>query len=357
VTSQGDPGERLRATGAQLRAAVRGRSVTFVLGAGVSLPYGIPNWTELARRVWIKSFRGRPLPWSGDEAEGPKQLFPIVFELARDMLGERRFASVLRTCLYADAIPVGAARGAGGATSLESVARVLAGEVADPTARRVVRVVTFNADSLLEDAVVAAWHAAHSPRREALRPSPVKRIARPSQQPEGTLLGRIPVYHLHGFVPLDANARHSRNYEHTLVFTDSQYWATTTSLLSLPNTIMGTALHDSTCLFVGLLMTDGNILRWLALRALEFATEREERLARARPGSREFVRRDVEDRLRRHFWIRPAADDPSGLLSDFLAARGVLSVEIPDWSGPGFGKLLSSCFGSPRSRRPARPGS
>ena len=56
-----------------------------------------------------------------------------------------------------------------------------------------------------------------------------------------------------GFIPSDAKL--SRNYAHTLVFTDSQYWATTTSLLSLPNTIMGSALHDSTCIFVGLSMT------------------------------------------------------------------------------------------------------
>ena len=212
------------------------------------------------------------------------------------------------------------------------------------------RVVTFNADDLLEKAVLHAWRAAGSPRRSALGRDPVKLIARPSQWPQGSALGRIPVYHLHGFIPSDAKAKNSRNYEHTLVFTDSQYWATTTSLLSLPNTLMGTALHDSTCLFVGLSMTDGNILRWLALRSLEFTMERERRLSHARGADREWVRHDIETPLRRHFWIRPDADDPSGLLSEFLAARGVLSVEIADWTGPQFGRLMASCFGRPPAR-------
>jgi hypothetical protein len=320
--------------------------VTFVLGAGVSIPYGIPTWSELARRVWTRSFPGRPLPWSADGDDGPKQLFPIVFELAKEALGERRFATVLRTSLYADAAPVEAAADPAGApTTLEALARVLADQVAETAARRVVRVVTFNADNLLETAVARAWRAAGSPRRAALRPSrtPAKLIARQSQQLDGTGLGPIPVYHLHGFIPSDAKL--SRNYAHTLVFTDSQYWATTTSLLSLPNTIMGAALHDSTCLFVGLSMTDGNILRWLGLRSLEFAAEREQRIANEGAGLRGWIRHDVQEHMRRHFWIRPGADDPSGLLSEFLAARGVLSVEIPSWTGPQFGRLLSACFG------------
>ena len=354
---------RSRATPAELREAVRRSSITFVLGAGVSIPYGIPPWSDLARRVWRRSFPGRALPWSDEAAEGPKQLFPIVFELARDALGERRFASVLRTCLYANATPVGAEPPAdakppaGAPTTREVVAQVLAAEVGDPAGRRVLRVVTFNADNLLEAAVSRAWRAAGTPRREARarrrrtgvigKPGrAVELIGRQSQQVDDAARGPIPVYHLHGFIPSDARAPYSRNYEHTLVFTDSQYWATTTSLLSLPNTVMGMALHDSTCLFVGLSMTDGNILRWLGLRALEFETELEQRTAR-RSEARRSVRHELEARLRRHFWIRPEADDPSGLLTEFLATRGVRSVAIADWTGPQFGKLVRSCFGAP----------
>jgi SIR2-like domain len=326
-------------TAAVLRDAVRDRDATLVVGAGISLPYGIPTWAELTRRVWVASFPDRPSPWVGEDGPVPRQFFPIVFELAKERLGERRFGDVLRTCLYGEArTPSDEA-----ATTLDVLARLLAGQVG-AAGRRIVRVVTFNADNLLELAVARVWRAAGRPGRDAVGSSPVRLIARPSQQPAAFVRGPIPVYHLHGFVPSTAGAPYSRNYEHTLVFTDSQYWATTNSLLSLPNTIMGAALHDSTCVFVGLSMTDANILRWLALRSIEFATELEQRTARGRADLRRGVLREVQSNLRRHFWIRPAADDPSGLLSEFLAARGVSSVEIDDWSGRQLGELLEGCF-------------
>jgi hypothetical protein len=328
-----------------LRRAVRTRAVTLVVGSGISLPYGIPTWSELARRIWLRTFPDRSEVWAGGEGEGrvPKQLFPIVFELASRTLGEREFARALSQCLYGDLDPAAVDEAAtlSPPTSLGALARVLAADVAAAD-RRVVRVVTFNADRLLERAVHAAWCANGRPRGASLGPTPVRHITRPSQQPAETLRGPIPIYHLHGEVPQDpSEAERLRSLEHTLVFTDSQYWASTTSLLSLPNTIMGAALHDSTCIFVGLSMTDGNVLRWLALRSLEFATDVEQWHARGDPAH---LSNETARRLRRHFWIRPRSDDPSGLLSEFLDARGVVSVEVDGWSGPSFDELLRACF-------------
>lgn len=339
----------MEAPAAALRRAVRSRAVTFVVGAGISFPYGIPTWGELARRVWMRSFPDRASVWTGDDGDGlvPKQFFPIVFELASRRLGDRDFAHALSACLYGDLDPAALDEAASGKppTSLGAIARVLAAEVA-ARERRVVRVVTFNADRLLERAVHAAWCADGRPAGETLGPTPVRHITRPSQHPAETLRGPIPVYHLHGEVPEDpSEAERMRSFEHTLVFTDSQYWSTSTSLLSLPNTIMGAALHDSTCIFVGLSMTDANVLRWLALRSLAFAEDIEQWNARGRAGDSVFVRAEMSRRLRRHFWIRPRSDDPSGLLSEFLDARGVVSVEVDDWTGPSFSELLDSCFG------------
>jgi hypothetical protein len=331
----------------ELRRAVRTRAVTFVLGAGISFPYGIPTWGELARRVWLRSFPDRALVWSGGDADGAvtKQFFPIVFELASRKLGDEEFAQALSACLYGDLDPgeVDDAASREPPTSLGAIARVLAAEAAS-SERRVLRVVTFNADRLLERAVHGAWCARGRPRGDALGPTPVRQITRPSQHPSETMRGPIPVYHLHGEVPEDPReTERMRSFDHTLVFTDSQYWSTTTSLLSLPNTIMGAALHDSTCVFVGLSMTDSNVLRWLALRSLEFATDVEQNGRGLRSDSAA-ARSEMSRRLRRHFWIRPPSDDPSGLLSEFLDARGVVSVPVDDWSGPSFAGLLESCF-------------
>jgi hypothetical protein len=70
------------------------------------------------------------------------------------------------------------------------------------------------------------------------------------------------------------------------------------------------------------------------------------------------VERDAEDfdpesrsteALQRHFWVRPDADDPYGLVSELLEERGVTSVRIEGWGEP-FEQLLFRCFGGSRGK-------
>src|SRR5204863_4742116 len=87
----------------------------------------------------------------------------------------------------------------------------------------------------------------------------------------------IPVYHIHGFLPSNIASNYggppgrtfSTLYDHMLVFTDAQYWSTSATALAFANRVMLSALSESQCLFIGLSMTDINLLRWLALRTLE----------------------------------------------------------------------------------------
>src|SRR5215468_3452489 len=53
------------------------------------------------------------------------------------------------------------------------------------------------------------------------------------------------------------------------VFTDSQYWSTSATTTSFANRVMASALSEGQCVFIGLSMTDINLLRWLALRNLD----------------------------------------------------------------------------------------
>jgi hypothetical protein len=62
--------------------------------------------------------------------------------------------------------------------------------------------------------------------------------------------------------------------------------------------------------------------------------------------------RSLDANFRRHFWIRPSSIDPSGFLSEFLfELRGVQSVEIDDWRGNSFAKLIRTCFPK-KSKKP-----
>jgi hypothetical protein len=90
-------------------------------------------------------------------------------------------------------------------------------------------------------------------------------------------------------------------------------------------------------------MTDINLLRWLALRTLERDRDDAEGRRRATWVGQGFAT-NLRQQFARHFWIRTNSADPSGFLSEFLRLRGVEAIEIPDWSGDSFGRLMRRCF-------------
>ena len=164
----------------------------------------------------------------------------------------------------------------------------------------------------------------------------------------------MPIYHVHGFLP--RGGAFDGLSEHRLVFTDSQYWSSGAAQASLANRTMNAALADSHCLFIGLSMTDANLLRWLGQRYNQIADDTHaaaERVRRAGSSSPlaggfdgEALEARIESRVRRHFWIRTPTDDPTGLLTEFLRRRGVDAVEIPSWSDGSF----APCSGSASAR-------
>jgi hypothetical protein len=213
--------------------------------------------------------------------------------------------------------------------TLGTIARILRSEFERPK-RRVLRVISLNADDLLEHEIHGSGSWKRAP---ALWP-----ISRESQHPRRGTPSPIPVYHVHGFLPR-ARGRYA-DAPDTLVFTDLQYWNAVAHPHSFSNRIVSHALHDSHCVFIGLSMTDVNLIRWLGIRAVAVQKDREAELT----GSSAAVRRGVRSALRRHFWVRTAEADPGGIASELLECRGVSSVVIDDWNGPAFDRLMSRAF-------------
>jgi hypothetical protein len=205
---------------------------------------------------------------------------------------------------------------------LRAVADAVRVEWARWPRRGLIRIVTLNADDLLEREVC-------SDGAERLAP-----IARPSHHPRWDDRERpppIPVYHVHGYLPADE--RDPEGSGHTLVFTDDDFWSTTVNPLSFANRVVANALHDSQCVFAGLSMHDVNLMRWLAVRFEEVVRD-----------ARRHDDPDAGRHLRRHFWIHTANDDPTGIVSHVLDRRGVRSVELASWRDRAFADLLSACF-------------
>ncbi|HET9451641.1 MAG TPA: SIR2 family protein, partial [Aggregicoccus sp.] len=286
----------VRSARTALLEAGRKGGLTLVLGAGVSFEQRVPGWPALVRSLWEDTFPRRALP----AVDALPNLLPLALELVARERGEEDFARALHARLYRDVqVPTREALLQGGGGTLGALARALVREHARGARRRVVRVVSFNADDLLAEACRALAPPGSPPL--------LKPLVRASHHPERGLGEQpLPLYHLHGYLPRrtrragDAGgARWHEEAPDALVFTDAQYWASVAEPMSFANRVMSFVLHDSRCVFVGLSMTDLNLLRWLALRAQEVEADKAAQFSRD-TASPERVLRAQRQALCRH---------------------------------------------------------
>jgi hypothetical protein len=173
----------------------------------------------------------------------------------------------------------------------------------------------------------------------------------------------IPIYHVHGFVP-----KEERGYSFfstdggkipnvlpsaSLVFTDEQYWRTVGNPASFAARLFSQAL-SGTCVFIGLSMTDINIIRWLALDSIERSDDFR-RLGVKWDDNRE-LEDNVTTELLRHYWVTTQPRSPAPresidrVVERTLERRGVLTIDIPSWNSPDFHSWWRNCF-MPKSVR------
>lgn len=390
--------------GSRLRAGGR---VTLVLGAGVSHPRGVPLWSDLLRETQKlvtgkdayaadtelldrarraceqhglpKSFierldiRRHPLEtqfafeqiyaglrWQdGPEVRKmvglPRRARPRG---GRDEWSERHiaelFVEILRKALYSRVGQRSAGVNASDTLSLVADA-VRRSAISPEHERRISQVITFNVDDLLEREV-------NGSRRRRYLAQPICRASdfRP------TARRAIAVYHLHGFVPLQPNSYTIDKTDgsvddadaapESLVFTDEQYWRMVGNPTGFASRIFCNALSDC-CVFIGLSMTDINIIRWLAQDAIE----RSDDLRRLRTDwSVTEMEFDLGNELLRHYWITPGpvgkrhrsqeearAEEESmrfDAVGNLLSRRGVARIDIPSWESEEFHNWWKECF-------------
>ena len=319
--------------------------ITLVIGAGVSIPRGVPNWNDLALTMWRSAFGTRKSPWSRNPLANQEvsPFLPIIFELVYRKLGEENFVALLQEHLYsAVRFPNDDRDFASSNESLAVIARLIHQEYKRKAKRRIDAVITLNADDLIENAVNTV--AGRTPDEAYRPPAIVRTISRGTHGAISSYSARpILIYHLHGFLPsnhgLSSHVPYASQPNQMLVFTDTQYWSMSASGLTFANRIMSSALSEGRCIFIGLSMNDINLLRWLALRTIE---RDRDILDMGTQAPR--ILRMQDRRFARHYWIRPSGDDPGGFLSEFLKQRGIKSCEIEAWTGKHFRKLIEAWF-------------
>lgn len=235
-----------------LRRAWRSGDLVLALGAGVSIPYGLPNWNTLVLELLFEQaqdtrrlgdmwphYRRAVAAWMTDYfAYSPLVLARVVERELRH--GQRRgqtngsgqFLRMLRSHLYANE------RQPTSRTTLRAVADLVA---ASERGAGVAAVITFNFDDLLERDLAA--------RRIGFR------SVADARRSNGD---GVPIIHAHGFLP--KNGALIRDH---LVFTEQDYHRLTESVFHWALAEVVERLRKNTVLFVGLSMSDPSLRRLL----------------------------------------------------------------------------------------------
>lgn len=268
-------------------AWVRRELVLFV-GAGASIPYGVPSWHDLVLELLFDQAEGtRRLgamwphyrrafaSWMTDSFDYDPLVLARMVERSlskrtpADAEEETLFLERLRTHLYAH--------------SREPADRTLLTAAADLLQRGgsgISSVVTFNFDDLFETEL----------RRRGV---PVAAVVGP-ERPRGD---GIRVIHVHGSVP-----RVGPIARGTLVFTEPDYHRLTESTFHWALAEIVDALRKRTVLFLGLSMTDPSLRRLLdASRNWSYPPHYQvQKRHQISPDRRAAALEDIERRARRH---------------------------------------------------------
>ena len=238
-----------------LQWAWQEKHLVLFLGAGVSIPYGVPSWKNLVLELLFEQvehtrrlgniwphYRRALASWMTDYFDySPLVLARMVERDARrrakrkgaqeTLDGEQIFLEKLRTQLYAQCKPPRRKR-----TTLQAVADLI------KRSRGNIRcVVSFNFDGLLEEEL-------------AKRKVPTISIVDSKRYQSGP----FPIIHPHGFVPRQGEIERTR-----LVFTEDDYHKLTETVFHWGLSEIVSELRHSTVLFIGLSMSDPSLRRLL----------------------------------------------------------------------------------------------
>jgi hypothetical protein len=246
-----------------LRERYQQRGLVLALGAGVSTGCNLPSWPELLCRRGEECFgstgralveqliaAGTTLPVIAGilESKRPKGV-AFLNLLSKELYRDFPFHEVITNedqrrelvKFVQESNP-----------TMRSVTALCARKVSDTefVSNEMVRaVVNFNVDSVLRTYVRARYGTYLFHTIESA--SKLEKV------------GRIPIYHMHGFLKFYRSNRHDDDEEVRCVFTEGEYY----DFFNRPNSVFNYTflylLREFNCLFLGMSMTDENVRRLL----------------------------------------------------------------------------------------------
>jgi hypothetical protein len=237
----------------QLRRAWKDRRLVFFLGAGVSAPYGLSNWTDLVLDLLLNEsrkfeqfwphYRKALALWMTDYFDfSPLALARVVkYKLRRsdpisDEQHHREFLGLVQESLYRTFTPTPK-----GTTALKKLAQIIKKSERARNGRRVPIVFTANFDNVLEIEL----------KKLGVKARPIYDATRQTES-------ELRIVHVHGYLPNEGPIP-----EMELVFTEDEYHRLSYSVFHWALADIISCLRSYTVLFIGLSMSDPNLRRLL----------------------------------------------------------------------------------------------
>ncbi|WP_328457439.1 MULTISPECIES: SIR2 family protein [unclassified Amycolatopsis] len=219
---------------AELFQTVRDRScpLTIVVGAGVSMNSSLPSWSSLIEKM-TEAIEDKDIRRiAAADKSDPMRKAEIVLQLIKEANHNIQDHEVIRDALYQRDLHVTPG------SLAKSIARLTYTRRADS------RLLTTNFDIILEQALQAYYAKGHVDSF-SIRPGGKEAWSAWNEDPD-----HVGVLHLHGLV------RQAQNPEEPIILTESQFLEHGAQVRS----ILAEAMQDSCTIFIGLSVSDPNLV-------------------------------------------------------------------------------------------------
>lgn len=216
-------------------------NLVFVLGAGVSLNFGIPNWNNLLKKLMAYTIEeehkvSNSLSSIFNELFKPNPLIAGRYLQEYFENSNSSFEIMVRQVLYAN-IDKGKK-----SNILDEIVKLC---VAPGKSPNIDAIITYNFDDILEYKL-----------DKTDLDIPYKSIYGIGMDINN---GELPIYHVHGYLPEEGNLTSKNN----ITFGENNYHKQYSDIYSWNNIVQINKFRENTCLFIGSSLTDPNIRRLL----------------------------------------------------------------------------------------------